>query len=197
MLISLKCYHWAREAWFDKALLAASRPPLAASMFSPLEKCFMLKEAAGTVSQPVHFGYILLGAFWSFEIFWYMLSAFLHFVYLPHARSEFLVLKRYLRWPEQKRATSLAASMFSPIENVWCWRKLQAEFFAARPFRLHPPGCFLVVFFFNNFLFQHFRDKQLDWLNIWLTSRVLKWRWWHAQIEKRHRSLHLGRNSTL
>ena len=45
-------------------------------------------------SQPVHFGYILLGAFWSFEIFWYMLSAFLHFVYLPHARSEFLVLKK-------------------------------------------------------------------------------------------------------
>ena len=32
-------------------------------------KCFMLKEAAGTVSQPVPFGYILLGAFWSFEIF--------------------------------------------------------------------------------------------------------------------------------
>ena len=71
MLISLKCYHWAREACFDKALLAASRPPLAASMLSPLEKCFMLKEAAGTVSQPVHFGYILLGAFWSFKIFWY------------------------------------------------------------------------------------------------------------------------------
>jgi len=37
-------------------------------------KCFMLKEAAGTVSQPVHFGFIRLGAFWSFEIFWYMLS---------------------------------------------------------------------------------------------------------------------------
>ena len=80
MLISLKCYHWAREAWFDKALLAASRPPLAASMFSPLEKCFMLKEAAGTVSQPVHFGYILLGAFWSFEIFWHMFSRWIMFI---------------------------------------------------------------------------------------------------------------------
>ena len=30
---------------------------------------FMLKEAAGTVSQHVQFGYILLGALWSFEIF--------------------------------------------------------------------------------------------------------------------------------
>ena len=44
--------------------------------------------------------------------------------------------------------------MFSPTENVLCWRKLQAEFFAARPFRLHPPGCLLVV---RNILIYAFR----------------------------------------
>ena len=41
---------------------------------------FVRKEAAGTVSQPVHFGYILLGAFWSFEIFWQMFSRWIMFI---------------------------------------------------------------------------------------------------------------------
>ena len=41
--------------------------------FSHIYWCtFMVRQAPDTVSKHVHFGYILLGAFWPFEIFWDM-----------------------------------------------------------------------------------------------------------------------------
>merc|ERR1712216_109693 len=49
------------------------------------------------------------------------------------------------RWPEEKRVSSLAASMFSPIDPVVHFGGSCRQSFAARPLRLHPSACLLVV----------------------------------------------------
>ena len=75
-------------------------------------------------------------------------------VYFPHARSEFLVLKRYLRWPGRCCVLCrFQQACFLP-EKRFCAKGSCRHSFAARPFRLHPPGCLLVV---RNILIYAFR----------------------------------------